>query len=259
MENYHSHSTFCDGKAPLEDFIIAAIKAGFTAWGASPHCPLPMLKHAPWAIAAADVPVYIAEMDRLKAKYGDRIKLYTGMEIDYIDADFNPLSAYFQDMPLDFRIGSVHQLKSERNGELVDIDCGAEHFARAVDYHFGGSLERVVRSYYDSLTSMVTLGGFDFVGHADKISMNASVLSGKICDKDWYQALVDDFWKLCAAKKMTIEINTKAYPIAGRFFPDERYFPRIKELGIPVIINSDAHRVERIACGLAEAHAAFYK
>ena len=35
LTNYHSHSNFCDGKAPLEDFVKSAIAAGFTAYGVS--------------------------------------------------------------------------------------------------------------------------------------------------------------------------------------------------------------------------------
>lgn len=253
MTNYHSHSTFCDGKASLEEFVKAAIAAGFTEWGASPHCPLPMLTHAPWTISERDVPKYLSEMDRLKSVYAGQIRLLTGMEIDYIDQTFNPSSDYFQQLPLDFRIGSVHLLHSERTGELVDVDCDVEQFRTAVEYHFSGSVERVVRQYYAALTAMVERGGFDFVGHVDKVSMNASALSSHISDRAWYGDLVDEFLVLCATTGTTLEINTKAYEARGRFFPDARYFPRIKELKIPTVINSDAHRLERISVGLAQA------
>ncbi len=39
--NYHSHCSFCDGKAPMEEFIREAIRQGFTAYGVSSHAPLP--------------------------------------------------------------------------------------------------------------------------------------------------------------------------------------------------------------------------
>mgnify|MGYP000074504520 CR=1 FL=1 len=38
---YHSHCNFCDGKAPAEDFVKAAIEAGFHSYGISSHSPLP--------------------------------------------------------------------------------------------------------------------------------------------------------------------------------------------------------------------------
>lgn len=254
LTNHHSHSLFCDGKASIEEFVIAAIEAGFSHWGVSSHSPLPMLKEAPWAINIADVDRYIAEIERVKLKYADRITILAGMEIDYIDEDYNPASPYFQQLPLDFRIGSVHLLRSPRTGELVDVDCGVEQFSRAVDYHFAGSLQRVVEAYYAALTSMVELGGFDFVGHPDKISSNTTELSSRITGKEWYVRLIDDFFKLCAARGVTLEINTKAYESKGVFFPAERHFARIAELGIPVVINSDAHRLERIEVGLRYAH-----
>lgn len=257
LTNYHSHSLFCDGKASIEEFVVAAIEAGFSEWGASCHCPLPMLKEAPWAIKLSDVDRYIDEIERVKLKYKDRIRVLAGMEIDYIDESYNPSSEYFQNLPLDFRIGSVHLLQSPRTGELVDVDCGIDQFERAVEYHFAGSLQKVVEAYYAAMVRMVTLGGFDFVGHSGKVSLNASALSSKITQKEWYKKLVDDFFVLCASKGVTLEINTKAYQNKGVFFPDEQYFARIIELGIPVVINSDAHRLDRIGSGLVEAHELF--
>ena len=46
--NYHSHCSFCDGKAPMEEFIKEAIRQGFSAYGISSHAPLPFATHGPW-------------------------------------------------------------------------------------------------------------------------------------------------------------------------------------------------------------------
>lgn len=255
LKNYHSHSQFCDAKATIEQFVEAAIAMGFQSWGVSPHSPLPMLSRAPWAMSTSQVDTYISHCQELKAKYRGSIELLVGMEIDYIGSDYNPNSPYFQNLPLDFRIGSVHMLRSPRTGELVDIDCGVEQFSKAVDYHFAGSLQKVVCAYYEAMTAMVETGGFDFVGHTDKISSNTSVLSSKITSKEWYKALVDDFFVLCASRGVVLEINTKAYLSKQLFFPDVSHFDRMAELGIKVVINSDAHYVDRIAVGLLEARA----
>ncbi len=252
LTNYHSHTQFCDAKARVEDFVIEAIRLGFSEWGVSPHCPLPMLKYAPWAMSIEDVEPYIAHIEGLKVRYGDRIRIYTGMEIDYIDEQFNPSSDYFQSMPLDFRIGSVHLLRSPRTGELVDVDCSISDFKRHVDYHFSGSLQLVVQHYYKALNSMVELGGFDFLAHPDKISSNTSELSSKICSNGWYQDLVEQFLLNCAARGVVLEINTKAHHSKGVFFPDRQYFERMAQLGIKVVINSDVHHLDRLTVGLRE-------
>lgn len=49
-------------------------------------------------------------------------------------------------------------------------------FKRIVDEQFGGDLERVVRLYYGRLRRMLELGGFDIVGHADKMHYNAAAI-----------------------------------------------------------------------------------
>jgi len=41
LTNFHSHCDFCDGKAPMEEFVTNAIEMGFTAYGISSHSPLP--------------------------------------------------------------------------------------------------------------------------------------------------------------------------------------------------------------------------
>lgn len=58
--------------------------------------------------------------------------------------------------------------------EVVDVDVPADTFKTIVDGHFCGDLEHVVRLYYGRLTRMLELGGFDIVGHADKMHYNAA-------------------------------------------------------------------------------------
>ena len=56
-----------------------------------------------------------------------------------------------------------------------------------------------------------------------------------------------------------VEINTKALHHLNTFFPNERYFPLLKELGVRVQVNSDSHYPERINSGRPEALAALQK
>ncbi len=257
LTNYHSHTQYCDGRATIEEFIGRAIEVGFSAWGVSPHCPLPMLKHAPWAMKIDHVDSYIAEVSTLKKKYAPKIRVLCGMEIDYIDSEFNPSIEYFQGLPLDYRIGSVHLLRSPVDGEILDVDCEVKRFSRMVEMHYGGSLQRIVEAYYRSMRELVEVRGFDFIAHSDKIHSNASQLSSKIAQKSWYKDLVEEFLCHCATHSTVIEINTKAYASRGTFYPSQDYFKRIAELQIPVIINSDAHRLEFVSSGIEEAHRLF--
>ena len=36
LYNFHSHTQFCDGRAAMHDFVVAAIEQGFTDYGFRP-------------------------------------------------------------------------------------------------------------------------------------------------------------------------------------------------------------------------------
>ena len=220
LTNYHSHSLYCDGRANMEDFIRFALSEGFTSYGFSSHAPLPF--PTAWTMEWDCMDDYLAEFRRLKAKYAGQIELYIGLEIDYLNEESNPSVARFRELPLDYRIGSVHLLYNDK-GEVVDVDVTADKFRKLVDEEFGGDLVRVVHLYYERLMRMVELGGFDIVGHADKMHYNAAA---------------------------------KSYLELGTFYPNERYFPVLLEKGIRVQVNSDSHYPERINNGRLQALAA---
>ena len=195
---------------------------------------------------------YLSEFRRLKEKYAGRIELYIGLEIDYLNDESNPSVARFRELPLDYRIGSVHLLYDDK-GEIVDADVPAGTFRKIVDEHFNGDLDRVVHLYYERLLRMVELGGFDIVGHADKMHYNASCYRPGLLDEPWYDRLVRDYFAEIARRGYQVEINTKAYLDLGTFYPNERYFSLLHDLGIRVQVNSDSHYPEKISNGRAEA------
>lgn len=248
--NYHSHCHLCDGRTAFELFVEEAIKQNFKAYGLSSHAPLPF--STSWTLKKENVQKYFSQFERIKQKYSEQIELYIGMEIDYLDAQNNPASAYFQQMPLDYRIGSVHLL-SGTSGEVVDIDTSPEQFRQNLQLHLGGNIHRVVSDYFEKAMLMIQAGGFDFLGHADKIYYNALSVTPDLLQSSWYKKLMNDYYAYIAEKELPIEINTKAYEKTGCFFPHIDFWKQIKERKIPVMVNSDAHFPERINSGRKEA------
>ena len=250
LTNYHSHCSFCDGRAPLEEFVKEAISQGFYSYGVSSHAPLPFPTQ--WTMEWGQMEAYLDEFKNLRQKYADEIELYVGLEIDYLNEESNPSVARFTELPLDYRIGSVHLLY-DAAGEVVDIDCSPAVFKERVDRHFNGDVLRVVRMYFDRLFRMVELGGFDILGHADKMHYNASYYHPGLLDEPWYEALMKDYFSLVASRGYLVEINTKAYDSLGTFYPNSRYWELMKEYQIKILVNSDAHYPERINAGRMEA------
>ena len=252
--SFHNHTPYCDGHAPIEEFIVEAIREGFTHYGVSPHSPIPFASSANMSID--DVDVYLAEMNRLKQKYGKQIHIYTAMEVDYLD-NWGPASPYFQILPLDYRIGSVHFIPSFNSDEYVDIDGDFENFSRKMEQYFNGDIERVVRTFYAQSEKMVEQGGFDFIGHFDKIGHNASLYQPGIESEPWYQQLVERLFEAIMDHRLIIEINTKKWITDERFFPHQRYFEMLKRSDAPIVFNSDAHYPDLINSGRIEAMDAY--
>ena len=180
LTNYHSHCLYCDGRANMEDFIRFAISEGFSSYGISSHAPLPF--STAWTMEWDRMDDYLSEFSRLKGKYADKIELAIGLEIDYLNEESHPAIPRFQELPLDYRIGSVHMLYSPL-GKVVDIDTPADIFRQLIDAHFEGDLDYVVHLYYKNLLRMVELGGFDILGHADKMHYNASCYRPGLLDE----------------------------------------------------------------------------
>lgn len=244
LTNYHSHCSFCDGKAPAEEFVKSAIAAGFSSYGVSSHAPLPFSTR--WTLKSEAVGDYLNEIESLKEKYNDVIDLYVGMEIDYLNAGHNPAMDYFQNLPLDYRIGSVHYVTNAETGETMDMDSCIDDFKANLLQLFGGDLKRLVSSYFNTSMQMVDAGGFDFVGHLDKISYNAGLCMSDVTEKEWYKKLIMEYLSLISEKGIMAEINTKAYAKKGYLFPNVKQLGLLKQFNIPVLINSDAHLPELV-------------
>ncbi|MEG2218293.1 MAG: histidinol-phosphatase [Muribaculaceae bacterium] len=237
LYNFHSHTQFCDGHACMEDFVKEAISENFTHYGFSPHSPIPF--ESPCNMNNDDVTSYFDEVNRLKNEYGSKINLYGAMEIDYIDENWGPSSHYFETLPLDYKIGSVHFIPSDN--EYVDIDGRFESFKIKMDKYFNNDIKSVVEGFYSQSIKMIEAGGFDIIGHFDKIGHNAGHFRQGIEKEPWYEVLVLRTLDAIKERKLIVEINTKAWDDHNRFFPNQRYFDLLKKYEVPLLINSDAH------------------
>lgn len=234
----HSHTEFCDGRAQMEAFAREAVKRGFSHYGFTPHSPVPIV--SPCNMHRDKVPVYFQQVENIRKVYGNTCTFLAGMEIDYLSKEWGPSIDYFQDLSLDYSIGSVHFIPSQ-DGELVDIDGRYESFARKMSENFHDDLRYVVEKFYEQSLDMVDAGGFEIIGHLDKVGHNASHHQPGIEDESWYQSLSNELVDKVIEKRYIIELNTKARSEHGRFFPSDRLLKRLIVAGAPVIVNSDAH------------------
>ena len=87
---------------------------------------------------------------------------------------------------------------------------------------FHDDLKYLVEAYFKASSRMVELGGFDFVAHLDKISMNGSLVDSTLTEQGWYNRLLWDYMSLIAKKGVMVEVNTKDVPQCEVFQVVER-------------------------------------
>lgn len=250
--NLHSHTQFCDGRAPMEVMVAAALEEGMNIYGFTPHSPVCV--ESGCNMKKEEVPSYLSEYDRLCEIFDDKIRLFKGMEVDFISADFGPHIDYFRKLPLHYIIGSVHFVPNQQ-GIPLDCDGNTIRFKKYFVEGFENDLRYVVEKYFEQVLTMMERGGFDLLGHFDKIAGNASSVDPDIENYGWYKALIDDVVSHAESTKIPIEINTKSFIDKRRFFPSNRWWEKIIRADVPIIVNSDAHYPEKVNFGRNEAFA----
>lgn len=233
----------------MEEILRAAREKGFETWGFSPHGPICV--SSPCNMSFESVADYFHEIDRLRKLFPD-MKILAGMEVDFIDEDHGPASPQVKEYGLDYVIGSVHFIPNQK-GEYHDIDGSPERFKKYLKEYFEDDLDYVVKTYWNQVGRMIKAGGFDIIGHIDKIALNASFIRPDIEQSDEYRNLAEETIGMAIKSGKAIEINTKHFNKYGRFFPHPRYWQRIKEAGIEMPINSDTHYADLVDAGISEA------
>ena len=66
-----------------------------------------------------------------------------------------------------------------------------------------------MEAYFKASSQMVELGGFDFVAHLDKISMNGSLMDSTLTKQEWYNRLLWDYMSLIAERGVMVEVTRK--------------------------------------------------
>jgi histidinol-phosphatase (PHP family) len=118
-----------------------------------------------------------------------------------------------------------------------------------MEHDFDNDLRYVVETFYAQSIAMVTAGGFDILGHFDKIGQNANYHCAGVELTPWYEECVQALIAEIEKSGVTIEINTKALAQHKRLFPNERYLAQLLKARVPMVVNSDAHYPNLINAG----------
>lgn len=253
--NFHTHTNFSDGSASPEEYIKEALRLGMDHIGFSDHAPIPG-ENVNWAMSLHRLPEYITTLRTLQQTYADRIRIYIGLEIDYIPGIIHPHYAGLRFLDLDYTIGAVHFLDTFRDGKLCAID-DALTFKAGLHQIYKNDVRAAVTDYFHRIIDMLFHYPPDILAHLDRIKMHNPDRILWSEDENWYRHLVGDVLHLLKDKGVALEINTKGMYAQRKLEPYPSYWiiKEAYEMGIPLHLASDAHQASCLDKGFATVQA----
>ena len=255
--NFHTHTTFCDGHAEPVVFVEAALEQQVSVLGFSSHAPVSFINR--WTMNPLRLRDYVAEIHRLKNLYAGQIDLHCGLEVDYFPDVLTSCQALYEEVPLDYKIGAVHFIGTYPDGMHWCIDGPNDVFRQGLDTLLGGDSHAAVARYFSYHRTMVKEMQVDVVAHFDKIKIQYRPDGCGLPESDPFYAR-ELMQTLEAFKEIgsIVEISTRglAKGTITDFYPSAWVVKEMFRMGIPVTLNSDAHRPGDIT-GFFEQAAAF--
>lgn len=257
--NYHSHTHYCDGANPPEDYIKSAIKNKLYAYGYSAHAPVNF--DTDWCVADEKFAEYMSVVKLIKDKYAQQIQTYIGLEIDYIPDISGRNKHVIANSPLDYFIGSIHFTDRFSDGTHWNIDHNKEIFHKGIEDIFNGDFRKAATRFFELSVQMIDEEKPDIIGHLDKIKMfNTNNCYFNETDS-WYKELVFMLLKRLKNSNTIAEINTRGYYKYGQpdLYPSQWIIEKMVEMDIPMMLNSDSHAPNEVTSGFEYAAAELKK
>ncbi len=240
LSNFHMHCHYCDGKGSPQEMFEKANRLGFVSVGFSSHAPLPFDND--FCMHADKLDAYIEEISALKGHAETQV--YLGLELDFIPAVTTPSHQRWEGLPLDYKIGSVHTLEAPNDRyPMLSVDGPHDEFLVLLNEVHGGSARSMITKYYQRVTELCELGGFDILGHFDLIKKHNKALGFFDESEDWYKGLALDALDAVAQSGVILEVNYGGMlrGATDDVYPSPWLLEEAKQRNIPIQINADAH------------------
>lgn len=239
LYNFHTHTTYCDGKTPAEEMVQKAVELGFSMLGFSGHSYTEFDLEP--CMTREGTKEYKKEILALKEKYKDKIKIFLGIEYDYHSDEM--LEGY------DYILGSVHYIL--KNGEYLCIDYSRQAQIDAVNKHYGGDFYSYIEDYYKTVADIYNKTKCDIIGHFDLITKYNE--DGSLFDVNHPRYV--SAWKSAADAIINtpavVEINTggMARGHVNHPYPSKEIIEYFIANNKKLIYSSDCHNKEYLLCG----------
>lgn len=235
MNNYHTHHYLCGhATGNVNDYVLEAIKHEFEEIGISDHGPIVAEAFKRMTLSEFE-DIYLKEIDEAILKYGEKIKIYKGLEIEFISYDLNHYRMLLE--KVDYLILGCHYFKDE-------MILHNYYSSYTID------TKEKLESYTSLIEKALDSGFFKIIAHPDQL-----VYSYKVID----EFAVDCIKRIIAAairNNVLLEFNAGGVRTTGHLndkgetvytLPNFDFWKLVSLSKAKVIVGSDCHKPEELA------------
>ena len=242
--NYHTHNQLCNhAVGDSEAYVLKAIEIGLEEIGLSDHVPNPLSiisakdfkRNWSFRNMSLDVfeNVYLPELDEVIEKYGDKIKIYRGIESEY-NIKHHDYFKYIREK-LDYMVLGLHY--------FFDGDKCINSYGE-VDYN-------TIKFYAKTAVEALESGLFKIFGHPDVFMFSYKNINGERKFDDAAREASRIIIESAIKNNVYLELNCNGlyntYKRGNKewLYPYKDFWMIVKEYkDAKIIISADAHSPE---------------
>ncbi len=233
VHSFRSH----DGKASITDQCARAVDIGLDEIGFTEHKDFDPFDPLADYFNYDD---YMEEIAAARNRFGERLKVRAGIEIDYQIWFEDKIAEYLDSHPFDFVLGSVHYVHRK--------------MLMTPEYNRNRSAKTAYADYFSAVRDSAASGLFDIVAHLEYANRRGLAAWGPY-DANAYRNELESLFALMVAKDMPLEINTAGlHQGLGISYPTAATVALYAECGgRRISIGSDGHHPDQLAHAYVEA------
>lgn len=235
--DHHVHTRYCNhASGNMEEYVLAALAKGLSSLTFLEHLERG-LDYSPCIWLTAELlEKYFAEGKKVQEKYADQITVRLGAEVGCNPEALDELLAALDAYPFTHRGLSCHFF-FDGEKHLNMLSRRSDHIKEMAAF----GLEPILDAYFSNLIQGCQDIPCDKLCHLDAaLRHNAPVLT------EHHHALIEELFALMQEKNIALEVNTSGYELRQQPYPAFPFIQRARQLGIPLIIGSDAHHPEQV-------------
>lgn len=238
----HVHTKRCHhAEMDLEDYIIEAISKNIEILGFAEHAPLPYNLNR--RLSTEEAISYVEDIEKLKNKYQNQIKILCGFEIDYMEQYDKEIRLFIENIKADYFLGSIHFLLFE------------DKIYQIWDYNDIYNNKKLQKEYFRLMTKAIKSNYFHSISHPDLILRTGIDQSELINNfKEIFVLLVDNDvgYEINGSGISKTKYSNDAKMMVRGGYLSKEILTYASKFGVWFTIGSDAHKIIDLGQGLNE-------